>query len=66
MDHDDDIDEISFQFELLNSVDEKTITLVCSSDKPLNPDEYREALRSFLERLDTIMSLDETNGNLLN
>lgn len=58
-------EEINFQFELLNSEDGRTITLVCSSDIPLDPDEYAEALRCFLERLDTLSSL-VGEGELVN
>jgi hypothetical protein len=63
---DDDLDEIAFEFELLNSDDQKIITLVCTTDREILPEEYAEALRAFADRLDTIMTMAEASGGTIN
>ena len=59
-------DDISFEFELLNSDDMLITTLVCSADKPLDPCEYAQALRAFADRIDSIVTMAEVSGNTVN
>lgn len=59
-------DEIDFEFELMNSVDGKLITLVCTSNKELTPDEYAQALRQFADRIESIITMSEASSNLIN
>lgn len=59
-----DEEDLEFEFELLNSPDSKIITLVCSSKRPLSPDEYAEALKAFADRIDSIMSLSDADNTL--
>lgn len=62
----DDFDDIDVSFELLNSVDCLTITLVCSTEKELNPYDYAEALRAFADRIETLSSINEQISGTLN
>ena len=57
-------DDVDFQFELNNSADGLIITLVCASSRPLNPDEYAYALRTYVDRIETITSMTEIAGPL--
>jgi hypothetical protein len=57
-------DGTEFEFELLNSEDGKTVTLVCHSDKALAPDEFAQALRSFADRIDSIITMAEVSSSL--
>lgn len=47
-----EFDEYDYEFELLNSDDGLLVTLVCASSRELAPEEYLEALRSFIDRMD--------------
>jgi len=59
-------DEFTFEFELLNSDDGLTVTLVCRSDVIMTPDEFAQALHSFADRIDTIASMREAEGSTIN
>ena len=58
--------DCNFEFEMLNSADGKIITLVCTADKELTPDEYVTALRAFASRIETILTLGEETAGTLN
>ena len=59
-------DELTFEFELLNSDDHRTITLVCTSDIEMTPDEYSQALIAFAERMQVLGEFSEADFNTLN
>lgn len=59
-----EVDEYEFEFELLNSSDGLTVTLVCSADRILTPDEYAGALRAFADRIDSIVTMAEVGGQM--
>lgn len=59
-------DSYEFEFELLNSEDERIITLVCHSDRIMDPQEYADALRSFADRIDSIATMADVSGQSLN
>lgn len=61
MDHDneEDFEEYEYEFELMNSNDEKLITLACRSSKVLDPTEFAEALRNYADRIESILSMSE-------
>lgn len=65
-DEQDDLIEFNFEFELLNSDDGKIVTLVCSSDRILEPNEYAMALREFANRIETILTMSEVESGPLN
>jgi len=58
--------ECRFEFEMLNSADGKIITLVCTSDEELTPDEYATALRAFATRIETILTIGEGSEGSMN
>jgi len=58
--------ELGFEFEMLNSADGKIITLVCTADTELTPDEYVTALRAFADRIETILTIGEEVDGTLN
>ena len=62
----DDLDDVEFEFELLNSDDCRLITLVCTADRELSPDEYAQALKMFAERIESIVTMAEASGHTLN
>ena len=55
-----------FEFELLNSEDGLTTTLVCRSDQPMSPDDFAQALRSFANRIDSIANMSDVSGGIIN
>ena len=59
-------EEFNFEFELLNSEDGLTVTLVCRTDHPMTPDEFAQALHSFADRIDAVTSMQEIEGNTIN
>jgi len=63
---DDLLADIDLEFELLNSDDGKLITLVCTADKELSPDEYAQALKLYAERIEAIVTMTEVSGHILN
>jgi hypothetical protein len=62
---DEDVMAYEYEFELMNSEDGHIVTLVCHSNKMLEPCEYAEALRTFADRIDSIVTMAEV-GNTLN
>lgn len=59
-------EEFGFEFELLNSNDGKTITLVCVVDREVTPDEYAVALIAFAERINSLLSMSEASNGTMN
>lgn len=59
-------DSYGYEFELLNSEDGKIITLVCSSERLMTPDEYAQALAAFAERIESILTMAELSNSTLN
>lgn len=61
MSHEDEYErvEYEYEFELLNSVDGKVITLACTSNHELDPQQYAHALMSYAERILTVQSMSE-------
>lgn len=59
-------EEYEYEFELLNSEDELIITLVCHSDRIMDPQTYAEALRAFADRIDSIATMSDVSGQTLN
>lgn len=57
--------EIDYEFELLNSEDGLTVTLVCRSSEPLCPEDFALALHEFADRIDILLSLNG-GGNTVN
>jgi hypothetical protein len=55
----DDFEEYDYEFELLNSDDERIITLACRSSKILSPTEYAEAIRAYADRIESILHMSE-------
>lgn len=66
MSYEDDEEETSFEFELLNSDCLTIATLVCKADKEITPDVYASALREYADRIESILSMAECSDNLLN
>lgn len=66
MDDFPDVETFSFEFELHSTDDGKIITLVCTTDRELTPDEYAQALQEFAERIDSIVNMNEVVSDLLN
>lgn len=61
----EDFDEdFEFEFQLLNSEDGKIITLVCSANRELSPDEYVQALIAFAERMEALSSLSDASNTM--
>lgn len=52
-------DALDFEFELLNSDDDKIVTLVCSVSRPVSPDEYAELLNAFADHIRNLVSMAE-------
>lgn len=61
-----DVEELEFEFELLNSEDGRLVTLVCKSERELSPDEYAEALRAFADRIESLCIMSEANPSTMN
>lgn len=61
-----DSDGTEFEFELMNSENGLHITLVCRSDKPLEPYDYAQALRAYADRIDSILSIGDLSAGTLN
>lgn len=61
-----EIDELDFQFELLNDDDLRVITLVCTASRPLAPDEYACALMAFAERIESLATMAEVSTGTMN
>lgn len=49
-----DHDELDFEFEMAGSEDMLTITLTCSSSRPMAPDEFAQALRDYASSLEIL------------
>lgn len=52
-------ESVNFTFELLNSDDGKTVTLVCVAERELTPDEYVKALKEFTKQIDIHGDLED-------
>lgn len=61
-----EFEEIDLKFELLNSQDYLTITLVCSSSQELCPYDYARALRTFADRVEALTTISEADMNVVN
>lgn len=58
---------IACQFELLNSEDERTITLVCSADEPMDPLSFADALKKYAKQIEIWSSFaDDDTPKLMN
>jgi len=55
----DEYDDYEFEFELVNSDDGLTVTLVCEASRPLTPDEFADALVAFAERMRILGNMNE-------
>lgn len=59
-------EEIEFEFEVHNSEDMKILTLICHSDKPLDPADFAYALKAFADRIEVIVSMEQLSSGTLN